>query len=174
MPKPDPELRYTIRESKVFKRYQRILRDIVSSLDIGKIKAETRMMHAGRKSRSLNIKKLNPKDLVEANLTDVSCRSRFVEIRVSLTDSVESLKKTVKAVKRHIFVEYSDNIPYKTRADKLMYFDRFFREAEDLLSELDHLVESLDFYVKDIDQAGFALKNAANMLEMIYTRERSI
>lgn len=163
-----------IKRSKAFLQYKRILKSIQEELDVVKLADEAKALHSGRKSRFLDRRNLDPKTLVEANLQDVANRSRLVEIIVQLNEHASNLETTVKAVRRHLLFEYGDRTGIGAVRARSAYFDRYFREGEQFLAEVDNLLKSIDHYIKDIDQTGFALKRSVDILQLIYKPERSL
>lgn len=167
-------LKEKILGAKVFKKYRRILATIESQFDPIRIDTEIKTMHAGRLVRNLDPKKMDPRTLIEANIREISYRSRFVEIRVSLTSHKTNLEKTISAVRKFLISEYGAESGIKTISERRQYFDRYFRAGISVIGEIDYLLDMLDRFVQDIDQSGFALKRLQGLLEMIYTREKSI
>jgi hypothetical protein len=160
--------------NKAFKKYKRILNAVVAQFNPVEVEKEAKTMHAGRLVRSLDPKKMNPRTLIEANVREISYRSRFVEIRVSMTSHRTHLGQVITAVRRYLVSEYGSESGIKTISERKQYFDRYFREGEQIVAEIDYLLDMLDRFVQDIDQAGFALKRTQDLIEMIYVREKSI
>ena len=107
-------------------------------------------------------------------MKDISYRSRMVEIRVNITERRDRLHTTIDVVRRHITVEYGSYSEVRSIAGKRQFFDRFFREGLELISRMDTIIDMLDHFIKDIDQAGYGLKNAVAILQMIYRPENKV
>ena len=164
----------TIRSSTPFKKYESILDLILKQFDAHALFEEAKALHAGRKSRNLKVKNIAPMTLAEANLQDVSHRARLVEVRVSITEHASSLATAIKAAKRATLIRYSPDIDVSGVTAKRLYVERFFKEGEAYLAEMNMIMDSLDHFIKDIDQAGYAMKNTVALLNMVYRPENKI
>lgn len=162
-----------IRKDESFKRYRRIL-DKIIEFDIVSLNREAKNLHSGRDTRNLIKSSINPKGVSDANLKDISYRSRMVEIRVNITEKRDLLKTTIDIVRRHLTYEYSAFCDVKSVAGRKIFFDRYFRSGLELLSRMDTTIDMLDHFIKDIDQTGFGLKNAVAILQMIYRPETKV
>lgn len=162
-----------IRKNKAYRKYLLFL-DRVERLDVRSLMSEAKGLHAGRTSRTLYTASINPKSLSEAVLKDVAFRSRLVELRVQLADVRDRLSSFIKAVSKYLNHRYGDKLGLRSQASRKIYFDTILREGVGKLDDLDSALSILDFYIKDIDQTGFGLKNAVAVLQLIYKPENRV
>jgi len=168
------ELEEEIIACKPYKRYKRILQGIKDQFDPEALREEMRGLFQARLTRDIRPKKVDPKVLLDANAVDVSYRSKLVDMRVNLAEYRKTITDASSAVRKWILSEYTDIAGVKTSEQRKNYVDRFFRGSNRLTADIDNLMEQLEWYIKDIDSAGFRMKDMKDLVEMIYTRERSI
>jgi hypothetical protein len=167
------ELRDSIRSCKPYKRYKRILREIESKFDPETIKTGAKNMHSARLSRTIDPKKMSPKMLIEAHARDIQYRARYVELLVSLESHKTDLNPLVLAVKKYLMSEFPlEGAKYKN--EKQAYFDRYFRDADQLVAEVDHLIKMLLWFIEDIDKSSYRMRDLVKLVEMVYSKESRI
>lgn len=166
------DLRSLLKKDDTYKRYRAILKTVKESFDIEKHLKEAGYLHRKRKSRLLFEARVSPQKLQEAILIDMSSRSRMVEIRVMLLNEQELLSTAISLGKKHVRATYSDELKEygSTKEAQVLVAERFFASGATVLSEIDKAISILDLFVKDIDQAGFGLRNVTETLKMVLER----
>jgi hypothetical protein len=160
-----------LKEDAKFKQYRRIVKEIERSVDIEKLTTEVNRLHAGRKSRNLHGRAPSGESLQEASLQDSSNRSRMAEIRVETFRQQSMLEEALAAIKRHVMNEYRDAFSgLRTKGERLAYVEQYLNRGISLNAKLENFMERIDFLIRDIDQTGFALRNAINVLEIVYAK----
>lgn len=163
-----------LKEDAKFKQYRRIVKEIERSVDIEKLTTEVNRLHSGRKSRNLHGKTPSGESLMEASLQDSSNRSRMAEIRVETYRQQSMLEEAISAIKRHLMNEYRESFSgLRTKGERVAYVEQFLNRGLLLNSKLENFMERIDFLIKDIDQTGFSLRNAINVLEIVYSRNNN-
>ena len=157
-----------LKEDSQFKDFRSIVTTIREALNLEKDKNEALQMQATRTSRRLYENVASAKAVMEANLRDMSYRSRLTEIRVNLTSSSAILDEAIKSMRSYIQTQYYDELSsYSTVDAKRNMIDRVQKSALSLQAEIQSLLELLDFLIKDIDQTGFGLRNIVEVLKIL-------
>ena len=160
-----------LKEYKVFKQYRNLVAHIASTINLDEIDSEAKRLHSGRKSRALTGTSPGPNALTDASLQDSANRSRLTQIRVDLTKQEALLSAAIDAIRTHVSITYRNDLPeIGTKGERAAYLNQFLRKGVNLRVQLAVLMSIIDFYIKDIDQTGFALKNAVHILELVYSK----
>jgi Fe-S cluster assembly scaffold protein SufB len=160
-----------LKEDKIFKQYRNLVSHIAESVNTDDIEAEAKRLHSGRKSRALTGTSPGPNALTDASLQDSANRSRLTQIRVDLTKQEALLSEAIDAIRTHVSITYRNDLPeIGTKGERLAYVNQFLRKGVNLRVKLSVLMSIIDLYIKDIDQTGFALKNAVHILELVYSK----
>jgi hypothetical protein len=165
-------LKDSLRESSEYQTFTRIVKTVRATLIIDKILKEAEFLHQNRKSRSLHARKLSALDLQEAILNDMANRSRLTELRSLLSRQYELLGTAIETIKRHIRFHHRDDVDELAPkvGDKTALIDMILQSPLKTKSEIAGASEVLDIYIKDIDQAGYALRNSVDLLKLILDR----
>jgi hypothetical protein len=154
-----------------FKQYRRIVKTIKESIDLDKLDTELRNLHAGRSSRRLYGKTPSADALINASLQDSSNRSRMAEIRVEVTRQLGILEVATSTIKKHILNEFREHtVGLRTKGERVAFADQYLVRGLQFQDQLSNFTTRADFLIKDIDQTGFALRNALQCLELIYQK----
>lgn len=158
-----------IREDVKYKKFKKIVQTTGERLKIEEDRNEALALHSARTSRTLSGKKAySPKSLLDAEATDMSARSRLVEIRVRASIHLNLLDEACDAIKRHIFTEYYDDLRgFSNEQQRKALIERVQGVAMNLMTEGKSLIDMLDQIVKDIDQSNFHLGHMQSILEML-------
>lgn len=170
------ELQAELKRDDTYKRYRSILRTVREGLNLEKTLKEAGYLHRNRKSRLLHEARVSPTKLQEAILVDMSNRSRMVELKALLLNEQELLKTAISHGKKHVRATYADLlVGYgSTKEAQLMVVEKVFSSGTSFLAEVDSAVEILDVFIKDIDQAGFGLRNVTETLKMVLDRKENV
>jgi hypothetical protein len=162
-----------IKNNAAYQKYLKVL-EKVESMDLASVVREAKSLHAGRTSRTLHTSDIGPKMLTEALFKDLSYRARMVELRVNVSDKRDRLHTTVDVVRRYLMHRYGEKLGLKSQVSRRQFFDTLFREGIETMARMQSISEMLDMFIKDIDQAGYALKNAVALLQLVYKPETKI
>ena len=165
-------LKELLSDDSEFDRFRHIVKTVRSSLTVEEVLSEASFLHSSRKSRVLHAKKMSPQDVQDAILQELSYRSRLVELRSLLSRQYELLGTAIETIKKHIKVTFHEELKEqaKTATERGHAVDRILSSPIRLKSELSGVFEVLDSYIKDIDSASYALRNAVDLLKMILDR----
>lgn len=158
-----------IKADPKYKKFRLIVQKTSDRLKIEEDRNEALALHSARTSRTLSGKKqYSPKSLLDAEATDMSTRSRLVEIRVRASIHLNLLDEACDAIKRHIFTEYYDDLRgFSNEQQRKALIERVQGVAMDLMTEGKSLIDMLDQIVKDIDQSNFHLGHMGSILELL-------
>jgi len=169
------ELKKSLSVDPVVVKFTRISSVVRSAVNTETTEKEVNFLHASRKSRGLTSAKMSASILMDAIMTDMSARSRLIEIKTLVHRNQELISSALSAIKKHVMVRYQDELREagSTKADRDAALDRIFQSATSLKSEMSSLEEQIDMVVRDIDQASFSLRNTTELLKMILDRKDS-
>lgn len=159
----------SIREDAQYKQYMKIRERAFLKLDLEQLHNEAMGLHAARTSRQLyGNRQFSGKAVMEAELKDLTSRARLVEIRVKVAVAVSTLNEAIKAVKRYISTEYADDLSeFSSATQRTAFVERVLKSGLQDVAEAQSLISVIDILVKDIDQAGFTLHNATEVLKLL-------
>jgi hypothetical protein len=163
-------LKQDIRESKDYKKFQKIVQNIQARLHIDKDQEEALSLHAGRTSRKLyGDKRYSPKSLVDANLNDAAARARLVEIRVRCSIQIDTLHDACKAMKASMLTNFSDDIKkrFSTVGDRTAFMETMIASAIEVEAEGQALIKLLDTLIQDIDKCSYHLRGVTDALQLL-------
>jgi hypothetical protein len=140
------------------------------TFDVDAAFSEIETLHAGRKTRALNGKTFSAKRVISASLQDQSYRSRLIELLLTTTRQRNMLEAAYKATLEHALIKYRRQIEkataIRTQADRTMYIKSLIGPGiPDRVAQLASLVETINYVVQDIDQAGWSLKRVLDALQ---------
>ena len=130
---------------------------------------EVLSLHMSRTSRSmLGEDRYSPKKLIDASLKDLSNRSRLVEIRVRNDINLSHLKEAMEAFKRYASTEYAEDLKeFSTVDQRKSFIERVLKEAKQLVSDCETLIDTIDNFVKDIDHSSYSMKAVIDCLKLL-------
>jgi len=158
-----------IREDAQYKSFKKIFAVVQERVDVETSFKEVMGLHASRLSRSLSgSKRYSPQTLIDANLKDLANRARMVEIRVKNDKQLSHLREAMAAMKRHIRTEYAEDLrEFSTEGQRTAFTDRVLKSANEFLAEGESLLSTIDMLIKDVDQAGFSMRNNVELLKLL-------
>lgn len=163
-------LKTDIREDVKYKKFKHIVLTEEKKIDEAVHIEELTGLHTSRISRTLYGKKgqYSAETLMEASLQDLSVRSRMVEIRVQLALHADIIETAIKSISKYIYVEYLLNDPcYTTEGQRNNFISDFLARWNEDLRKYKSIIEMADTFIKDIDQAGFNLRNMMDCLKLL-------
>ncbi len=158
-----------IRSDSNYKKFARILETTRAKIDVDKSMKEVLSLHMGRTSRSmLGEDRYSPKKLIDASMKDMSNRARLVEIRVRNDINLSHLREAMAALRRYISTEYEYELrDFATVDQRKAFVDRVMRSANELIADGEALLNTIDLFVKDIDQAGYSIKAIISCMQLL-------
>jgi hypothetical protein len=164
-------LKMSLLKDDTYKKYLKIVKTIRDKIDLEDLDDEMTRLHSGRISRTLYGTTPGGDKIMKAALQDSSVRSRLAEIRVRVTKQADLLDITLKATRIHLANSFRDEVDdLRTKGERGAFFDGHLQKGVSLLARMNSFTSRVDTIVKDIDQTGFSLKHAVDILELIYSR----
>ena len=156
-----------IKKDKRYKKLLHILEVAQSRIDVERDRNEAFTMHSGLLVRQLYGKNVfSTKKVLTAIAQLQANRSRLVEIRSRAAEHISYLHQGVVAFKRYCMANYEFS-GYKTKEQRDSLLDKPMRPVLDFIAEVDTLIDVLDTFIKDIDQAGFGVRNIVEVLKLL-------
>jgi hypothetical protein len=168
------ELLAKIRLDSKYKKFKQILQAAQEKVTFQPDREEALALHAGLLVRTLYGKKqFSSKSILESLSQVQANRSRLVELRVRSSVHISYVKESSKALKRYVYTQYAEDlkVSYKTKDQREALLMRLTDVAEEFLAEGENHIELLDTFIKDLDQAGFTLRDMVKVLEMLVGKE---
>ena len=148
-----------------------------AAINLERIEEEAKVLHSGRTSRKLYKIALEPTSLAEAAMRDMSNRARLSELKARVYVQKKAMENAHEQCVAHIGTKYSDFVRAlaSNAADRKLIYTKILKPIIQQLSEMESTLELLEIYIKDIDQAAWGLRNATDMLKLIYdTRGKAV
>ena len=133
------------------------------TFDLDKYRDEMEALHKSRTSRSLLHRKVNMVRMSAASMKDVSVRSRLTEIVITTRRILGELKTANQSL-RH-YLNGSGMIIGRTQAERASSIHTILKPGEELALRMDQLITDIEFVIKDIDKAAWALKLQVEALQ---------
>jgi len=158
-----------IRADENYKKFAGILSATRSKINLDASLQEVIGLHTARSSRNLmGASRYSPKTIIDAAAKDISNRARLVEIRVRNDIALSHLREAMAAIRRYIITEYADDLrDYATVDQRKALVERVLKSANELISEGESLLSTIDQFVKDLDQSGYAIKAIVECLKLL-------
>lgn len=158
--KADPEI----------KALDAVVATAIKSFSPEKVLREAEHLHLERKSRKLYKVVMAPTPLYTADMQDLSTRARLVELKTGIMRMIGVINAAVKSVKTHVSTKYQTELREygSTIAERNRIIDRVVSDAVQSSSDMASVVDILDVYIKDLDQAGYALRRAIDALKLAH------
>lgn len=177
MPDDIKRIRLKIKDDKRYKR----LRDIYKTstlfqLTVPEYTKEVRQLFQIRGFRTFNVNGTNSlSKLASLIVEDQSYRSRMIEIYATVCSAIKSLDDMLSRFQDYATVTYARDLKAVGAAKERERMVRnVMSEYYKYKDDLELLRDEIDLYVKDIDKAGFALKNLVETLALIERREGTL
>lgn len=137
-----------------------------------KVLKEAEHLHLERKSRNLYKITMAPTPLYQADMQDLSNRARLVELKTGILRMIGVINAAVKSVKTHVSTKYQSELKEygSTITERNRIVDRVVSDAIQASADMASVVDILDVYIKDLDQAGYGLRRAIDALELAHGR----
>ena len=158
-----------IREDPVILRAFQVKESADSKLDLEKIEREADLSHANRTSRRLYKIALEPTSLAQAAMQDMANRARLSELKARIYVQRCALMSAQEQCTAHLSTRHRAFLQKNgsTVADRKMVVVRILKPLVQAIAEMDSTLELLEIYIKDIDAAAWALRNATEMLKLL-------
>jgi hypothetical protein len=158
-----------IRSDPTYKKFKEIYERTQQRVDIEAAYKEATMLHESRIAAApKGDKRYSAQRLIDANMLDLSVRSRLVRIRVKNAKAVAHLEAAMAAMRQHILSEYSDDLTeYKTESMRKAVIDRVMKSATEFVAGCQSLTDTIDTIIKDIDQSSFGIRHTVDLLKLL-------
>lgn len=158
-----------IRSDPVYKKFKTIFEEARKRIDVEAAYKEATMLHENRlAAMPRGDSRYSAQKLFDANMVDMSARSRLVRIRKKATKQLSVLESAMGAMRHHILTEYVDELkPYKSAPQRQALMDRVMKAAVEFTAEVTSLNDTLDLIIKDVDQASHRYHHAVELLKLM-------
>ena len=162
------------------KRYKGMI-DIMETderfqIPVGGYTNEIRTMFKMRKFRSLNVNDpVFTRKFAESIIQDQSYRSRITEMLTQCYAAKRALDRLVSIFYDYAIVEFNKDLRIlSTQKERDSLLKTLLNRFNKYVEELDTFIQEADYYVKDIDKAGYSAKNIAEVYAIVFKREGSV
>ncbi len=164
-----------IRADSTYTQFKKILAVTKGKLKIEESTAEAFALHESRLVRVMTGEdRYSAKKLIDAAYKDLACRSRLVKIRVTNDKHLSYLVDATKSMTKYLRTEYADDLKeFGAAGERHDYVDRILKSAHSTIHEAQQLIDMLDMFIKDIDQASYSLKNVMESLKLLADKKGS-
>lgn len=158
-----------IQKDANFKKYMRIYKAVEGRLDIEANRDEAFSLHASRTSRSIIGKdQFKSRVIYTAIAKDLSYRARLVEIRQRNAAEISLLQGARESLHKYIRTAYRDVLKgYSNEATRSAFLAQVTEDSTALINEANELINLLDFFIKDIDQASHSVRHLIDILKLL-------
>lgn len=140
-----------------------------------RIISEAKTLHETRTAPQLYKRPLAPIPLYEADMLDKKNRARLSTLRADLMREIALLRAAVKKVESMLLSDYSAYLDaWGNQPARRAVVDRLVSPAVDFLDEMESVRDLLDFYIKDIDQTAYSIRNSVDILKLMVERTDQI
>ena len=144
------------------------------NLPIDDWREEARLLHKQR-----TVKNLNPssatfaRQLANAVVNETAVRSRLTEMLAQTTNVSRLLKDYLSAVEGYLITNYASELSsvLKTVKDRERFVEVYMREYWKLLAGMENFLAELQFYVTDIDKAGYGTRVISDVFIAVFKAE---
>lgn len=147
-------------------------------LDIESFRDDARMLHKMRPIRKLDGEHAIEgrgfaKSLVKAVATEVSNRGALTEMLTQAQSVKYRLKKHLDSIEEYLLITYGVEISaaHKTVKDRDAFISTQLRVYFKHLEEVENLVAELEYYIADIDKAGYAVRAMTDIFRAVFVTE---
>ncbi len=169
------ELREQLKSDTNYKKYRNILKTVRSRLKLEEDMEEVLGLHAGRLSRRLFGKKqFSSRTIYEATAQDMSIRARLVEIRQRTSVQVSLLQGAIQQLHKYIRTAYRQGMRgLSNEASRRATLDEVTSTGNELVTEAQALIDTVDNIIRDIDQSGHSIRHMVEILKLLDSSKKS-
>lgn len=167
-------IRLKVKDDTRYKKIRKLFKhEDLYQLPLDEYSREVDDLFAIRKVRSITINAPNALDkLAESIVQDQSSRSRMTEILAILTASHKDLNDLLSRFQDYVAVAYANDLKVlSTAKERERCVKNIMAEYYRYSDNLSTLIGKIDFFIKDIDKAGYAFKSLVDTLGLINQRE---
>lgn len=158
-----------IRDDTEYKKFRKVIKLELERLNLEQDQKEVLSLHASRVSRTIYDKRqYSPHVLMDASTMDLAFRSRIVELRVKASLHISIMETAINSIKQYIYSKYVQNSNvFTTENSRQSYINTVLKSYISEVDKAKSFIQLCDTLVKDIDQAGFNLRNMLDCLKLI-------
>lgn len=158
-----------IRDDAEYKKFRKVIKLELERLNLEQDQKEVLSLHASRISRTIYDKRqYSPHVLMDASTMDLAFRSRIVEIRVKASLHISIMEAAISSIRQYIYTKYvQNNNIFSTENARQSYISTVLKSYISEADKAKSFIILCDTIVKDIDQAGFNLRNMLECLKLI-------
>ena len=165
-----------IRKDPIIRAALSLVETSETALNLERIDREVDVLQNSRTSRKLYKLALEPTSLAEAALRDLSNRARLSELKTSVYRQQASLETAFDAAAAHLTTKHRSLIQAvaSNATDRKYVINKILKPLRTRIAELECGLEIIDIAIKDLDQAGFLLRNATEMMKLLIERRSQV
>ena len=172
---PEDRLRSKLQKDARFKNFCNIV-DVDTKLDLplADWRTESRLLHRSRKVSKLSAGSSRfGRNLIEAVTQENAARSRMTEMLVEATRVNKLYSRYISALTDYFSVEYAQDLASvcKTLKERERFTTVFLEDYIDYQQDVEDFISELQFYITDIDKAGYGIKAMSEVFTAIFRAE---
>lgn len=159
----------TVKKDSQFTEFKNVWTRLIKDFDPDSAVSECQALHNSRLSTKIRDNKgqFSPQMLIDASAIDLSTRSRMSYIAANLQLRLSKLESAIDAMDNLITSKYCPEFEIKTVDDKRKFVKRVLKSYVITFEKGKAALEFIEALIKDIDQAGFNLRNMVDCVKLL-------
>ena len=166
-------LRKILEADIVWKKFKRQMK-AVEDPELDSRLEELKMLHASRKTRTLNSGFPTGRKVAEAAAQEMAVRGRCVEIVMQETIASNHMAVAIDTIKKYIGAKHyvtMQELGIKGVNDRKELVSALLNPYNRMHDRVNTVIEIADLVIKDCDQGSFSLRHLTDALEVAVKRE---
>lgn len=157
-------------------KYNKILNRAQEYSTFTELTKEIENMHKARPSRQLYMHVINVDTIIDANLQDISYRSRCVEIITIVIKENRLLDSAIDSTYNYILTTYNEDLSegIRTKSERDAVVKSILQDGYEQTKQMEVLIKIAEKVVEDIDKTSWGFKNLIELLKLKTQRENII
>lgn len=158
-----------VRKDKQYITFKALVVKIQQSVDLDAIIQECKVLHNSRISTKIKDNKgqFKPEMLIDANAIDLANRSRMAFLASDLQLKLSKLESAIEAFENYVVNEYSTAFQLRTVDMRKRFAESCMKNQLKYYKQGKATLEFINALIKDIDQAGFNLRNMVDLIKIL-------
>lgn len=158
-----------IRKDPQYKKFSELWTRLQRDFDVDSTVSECHALHTSRLSTQIKDSKgqFSPQMLLEASAVDLSNRSRMSFLAANLQLRLSKFKSALEAIDNYINNKYCAEAGFRTIDERKKFCRRVLKEYIMYYEKGAAALEFVEALIKDIDQAGYNLRNMVDCLKLL-------
>ena len=156
-----------VRNDSEYQKFKTLFTKICDSYDAQQWVNEAKLLYNARLSVRIKDSKgqFSPQLLMDASAIDLSSRSRLAFIAAELKLKLSKMSSLLDAIYSYIYTNYCGNI--RTIEEKKQFISLVLKRYYKVYDDDNSALEFIESFIKDIDQAGYGLKNMIECMKLL-------